>query len=500
MPSKLSEVERKKLFQAVIGGKLSVKQACAKYKISRTIFYRWLKKYKKTGSITSGKAGRPQKKRKVTLKKFSPLSSGQRKLLVRAILDGKETVAHVCRNFGISRTTAYKWVKRYRQEKEAGEVRLKNREKKVKRYFQQTPQEYEALVLDAVAKYPQFGVKRLVQVLPRIGKTPIVGYHGVQKILERNAISTFESRIAYAQSQVTSLDYLVKILTDFATRLLSLPTKLRVNFVRFSFYTFLSTFATIVALGLGSYWWQALSGQSLSTNVGLTVATMALACGSFFFIYSLKYYLTLALVLSFSRGTKDEEEHQGQFASQLGFGGLVEKVFGVGIQVREKRALQLKPSFASQAPGLTPDLSSVRLERHPFISVQLPMFNEKRVAERLLKACAQMNYPNFEILVCDDSTDETTAIVERFARQWNSQIPKSKSQKNSKFQNPNSRPKIRILHRRTRAGFKGAALAHALKKVNPRTEFVVVFDADFVPYPDTLEQFAKYFQVAMGGL
>jgi len=91
-----------------------------------------------------------------------------------------------------------------------------------------------------------------------------------------------------------------------------------------------------------------------------------------------------------------------------------------------------------------------------------------------------MDYPNFEIVVIDDSTDETTEIVKRFAKKHNKAHPRG--------------PKIKVLHRPTRQGFKGGALAYALERMNPKTEFIVVLDADFIPYPDTLELFVKYFK------
>src|SRR3990167_1116809 len=56
-----------------------------------------------------------------------------------------------------------------------------------------------------------------------------------------------------------------------------------------------------------------------------------------------------------------------------------------------------------------------------------------------------------------------------------------------------------LIHRASRAGFKGAALSKALEYSDSRTEYVTVFDADFVPYPDTLEQFVKTFQVLAEG-
>src|SRR3989338_1014985 len=56
-------------------------------------------------------------------------------------------------------------------------------------------------------------------------------------------------------------------------------------------------------------------------------------------------------------------------------------------------------------------------------------------------------------------------------------------------------PTVKLLHRASRAGFKGGALQKALENTDGRAEYVCIFDADFVPYPDTIEQFVKTFQV-----
>src|SRR3989338_2415150 len=144
--------------------------------------------------------------------------------------------------------------------------------------------------------------------------------------------------------------------------------------------------------------------------------------------------------------------------------------------------------------GLTPDVSQVKLERYPMISVHLPVYNEPKVVERLLKACTSFDYPNYEVVVADDSTDETTGIVERFLKgdQGEEILHVTPSTPDT--------PSFTLIHRADREGFKGGALREALKATDPRVEFIVVFDADFVPYPDTLELFLKYFQVSAGGL
>jgi cellulose synthase/poly-beta-1,6-N-acetylglucosamine synthase-like glycosyltransferase len=112
----------------------------------------------------------------------------------------------------------------------------------------------------------------------------------------------------------------------------------------------------------------------------------------------------------------------------------------------------------------------------PVVTVQLPLFNEMYVAARLLDAIAQLEYPRdkLEIQVLDDSTDETQSIcrakVEELAREGLD---------------------IHYIHRVDRTGFKAGALENGLKSA--RGEFVMVFDADFLPAPDIIERTVHFF-------
>jgi cellulose synthase/poly-beta-1,6-N-acetylglucosamine synthase-like glycosyltransferase len=115
-------------------------------------------------------------------------------------------------------------------------------------------------------------------------------------------------------------------------------------------------------------------------------------------------------------------------------------------------------------------------ENLPRITVQLPLFNEMYVVERLLKAVTEIDYPRdrLEIQVLDDSTDETVevarATVEFYARQG--------------FD-------IHYIHRTDRTGFKAGALANGMKTA--KGELVAIFDADFVPKPDCLRKLVDFF-------
>ena len=112
----------------------------------------------------------------------------------------------------------------------------------------------------------------------------------------------------------------------------------------------------------------------------------------------------------------------------------------------------------------------------PVVTVQLPLYNEMYVAQRLIEAVCRLDYPRdrLEIQVLDDSTDETTAIVARVVEE----------QRRLGLD-------IHHLHRTDRRGFKAGALAAGLEKA--RGGLIAIFDADFVPQPDFLRQAVPYF-------
>jgi cellulose synthase/poly-beta-1,6-N-acetylglucosamine synthase-like glycosyltransferase len=105
--------------------------------------------------------------------------------------------------------------------------------------------------------------------------------------------------------------------------------------------------------------------------------------------------------------------------------------------------------------------------RFPRVLVQLPLYNEAGVAERAIDAAARLDWPALEIQVLDDSTDETTAAVERAVGRARG-VP------------------IAVIRRAAREGFKAGALAAGLARSD--APFVAVFDADFVPAPDFLRR------------
>ena len=112
----------------------------------------------------------------------------------------------------------------------------------------------------------------------------------------------------------------------------------------------------------------------------------------------------------------------------------------------------------------------------PRITVQLPLYNELYVVDRLLKAVTAIDYPRdkFEIQVLDDSTDETVKVAEAVVAKYAAQG----------FD-------IHYIHRADRTGFKAGALENGNKSA--KGELFAIFDADFVPKPDCLRKLVDFF-------
>jgi len=108
-------------------------------------------------------------------------------------------------------------------------------------------------------------------------------------------------------------------------------------------------------------------------------------------------------------------------------------------------------------------------EALPTVTVQIPVYNEVHVVERAIHAAAALDYPRerLQVLVLDDSDDETTAVAQACAGGYRARG----------FD-------ISVLRRADRSGYKAGALAHALP--HSKGEFIAIFDADFQPQPDFL--------------
>ena len=135
--------------------------------------------------------------------------------------------------------------------------------------------------------------------------------------------------------------------------------------------------------------------------------------------------------------------------------------FGLNLLYLTVRAMRLGPPAARR----------LATAGEPRVCVQIPIYNERYVVERVLDAVCAIDWPRdrFEVQVLDDSDDETVQILARRVAHWR-------------------RKGIGVtqLRRATRTGFKAGALAYGMEETD--APFIAIFDADFVPPPDFLRR------------
>ena len=135
-------------------------------------------------------------------------------------------------------------------------------------------------------------------------------------------------------------------------------------------------------------------------------------------------------------------------------------------------------------------ISRTRKETHPIldwgtpsVTIQLPIYNEKYVAKRLVDAVCNLDYPQdkLRIMVCDDSDDDTVELLQGVVDDY----------KKRGFQ-------IEHVRRGTRKGYKAGALKHAMRTTD--TDLVAIFDADFIPPVWFLKKAIPHFSKSNIGL
>src|SRR3989338_447640 len=391
-----------------------------------------------------------------------------------------EKVSNICKDFNISRTIFYRWLKRYSEkqnlDEQAKREALQSLRPKGERHYRFVP-EASSLVLKIVLEHPEYSSEKISStLLAKTGKK-ILGNHGIYNLLNRLNLNTYQNRLAYVNSASNAAEaqqgvshvakgWGIPVFGEIPSLSgLSLPG----FFDKTSSY-FKYLIPALIIISLGFIFSVVLSnlsfGQVIVGKIGILPSFGALFLGMFFFIYSIKYYLTIAIVLSFSRRSPSK-------------------------------------SSGLKAGGLEADLSSIVLQRHPFVSIHIASYNEKIVIERLLKSLTSMQYDNYEVVIADDSNDDTTLNIADYINNNANEARIKKAEGDDWTLNSaglGSGIVLKHLHRSSRSGFKGGALKVALEHTDPRAEYILIFDADFIPYPDTIVQFLKYFQSTAGTL
>ncbi len=118
-----------------------------------------------------------------------------------------------------------------------------------------------------------------------------------------------------------------------------------------------------------------------------------------------------------------------------------------------------------------PDTSPLDPKADPFVSVLLPIYNEANVVDRLMTCCTSFDFPDYEVVVIDDSIDGTTTKLEA----WKDD------------------PRVKIIRRTSRDGWKGGALNAGLERIDTKSTHTLILDADFIPPADLLHRFLAQF-------
>jgi transposase-like protein len=373
---------------------------------------------------------------KTEREKFSKSTSSvpdlYREQMVRKVLVGHYPVAKVAREYQLSRQQVHQWLKRYQT---GGVANLKNRVSLGRGGLQANENQISQVLAGVVAK-PDFSYKELALYLKECDPGFGIGAHGVYNILKRYNLGVISDRRYYAgkfgnaaETPVSSRNGEAPVISgvenlspnllpapppvDFKQSALLylnppvLPQPAPIKSPQFGLtltFTSIASFITFSALfNLVDTFATATSAMDA---LGRGFALLALTMGSLFLLYSMKYYVTVALVLIFSRKI-NQVDSTAKDLLNLDFSGSQDN-------------LLTSQTSIGKRTGLLPNLSAIELERHPFVSIHIPLFNEKRVVNRLLEAVTSMEYDNYEVVVCDDSTDETKDIVE----EWRNPSPR----------------------------------------------------------------------------
>lgn len=191
---------------------------------------------------------------------------------------------------------------------------------------------------------------------------------------------------------------------------------------------------------------------------------------------NLTFEVSQKVTWMFNWGDKGDQEHYySHFVGRIimfAYGFCLLMIFFYSIlQLTLAIAYARNRKKKSQHVQLVLDESNV-----PFVTVQLPMYNELYVAERIIQTAAEFDYPKdrLQIQVLDDSTDETRDV-----------IAKKVAEVAALGIN------IQHIHRVNRTGYKAGALDDAMDQV--QGDFIAIFDADFIPDPDFLRKAMPYF-------
>src|SRR3989344_7024258 len=327
----LSAQLKLKLIKRVLAGE-KVARVSRETGIARKTFYAWLKKYKKTKPNVAHYALSDRRfKKRYTVHCLDPK---ERLLIINQADFHEDSIAKLCRNFGISRKTFYKWLVRYQKAGENGLVDSRPRGRNHPRFI---TLEAEKALLDFVAANPVYSVHKLYKefnkevlrlrsglrlrgrsdsrrsaILPASGSA--IGHHGIQNVLGRKGLNTYQTRLLFAKQYQTApavkiSPLYVPTIPVYKWRMLFAPFKTVPKLLLTKpIAGILTTLAIFLPLTLIFLWLSSIVGAPAgSSTVGFIFSSLALFFWFFFFLYSMKYYISVLLVLKMAQGGGGEQ-------------------------------------------------------------------------------------------------------------------------------------------------------------------------------------------------
>src|SRR3990167_4822452 len=334
------------------------------------------------------------------------LSEYERYQILSEVLEKGQKVANVCRKYHISRYTFYVWLKKYKPERTVSS--LSPNKPRGEQHFRYVGHKIREQVLSVVAADPQASVHKIHAALA--GQ---VGHHAVQNFLLRENLNTVDKRILFASEYPNTVFPVAVAPAYIPTMPLYKLRMLLAPFVTVPKLLFTDPKAAIPSLVLllaplllAGFFIRIIFSASTGSPIGLFFASVALVFGTFFFIYSMKYYITILMVLKLAQSGAGAAESSRQKGGQAKLGKLLSKLFN------------FQPT--ERVNPLLINLEKVELTSHPFVSIHVALYNETRVVERLIRACTSQKWENFELrtanyelIIADDSNDETTEIAKQ---------------------------------------------------------------------------------------
>ena len=264
------------------------------------------------------------------------LSAQERYKLIKSVIDHETSVTKACLELNLSRKTFYKWLNRYNKNYHLGAAALEDRQWIIENHPKKISSDIESNILKIAAEQPTHSSHKIAEILG-------IGNHGVQNVLKRNNLNLYESRMIYAKELESAQNEKVQAPDNYLpynTNDNYVPTHSPAppsNWVGLFFINFLvpGTISFLFFFFIFANQNHIFFIHPSIYNLGLLFAMISLLFGLVLFLYSLKYYLSVSIVLSQSRADYSGiANSSGLYKSK--WNRLTSLIFGLEIEIQKE--------------------------------------------------------------------------------------------------------------------------------------------------------------------